>query len=343
MENQDRNAANPMGPQGAPPQKKYEVSPDFWNPGSKKTRLGPIPVIGTLILAGFVLYTLLHDRAHAPRQQAGVPASACNPAALPPNGSIRVLDPSRVRRNEVARSGLVIENEHAFPVVVYLTNGHDDQAIISLSIAAKQAVRTLVPVDHYGIYFATGSVWCNDQVGFQNGYRIEKQDGVDTQANQVTVLRLVTVPPGEPDSFHVSVSTHPIPDEPPEAVAETTGPGYLALHQGPDGHYRSSGRINNTPFRFLVDTGASVTVIPPDVADQAGISGACVTRKFQTANGVVESCVANVEELAFGNFVVHNVEVAIAPNLAGDALLGMNILRLFQLNQQNGVMRVALP
>ena len=76
------------------------------------------------------------------------------------------------------------------------------------------------------------------------------------------------------------------------------------------------------------------------MADRAGIT-ACAPRTFDTANGRVEGCLARIDELTFGGFSLRDTEVAVMPNLASEALLGMNVLRLFRMEQQDGALRIS--
>jgi aspartyl protease family protein len=112
----------------------------------------------------------------------------------------------------------------------------------------------------------------------------------------------------------------------------------LDLRRGRSGNYFVSGSIGEHPVNFIVDTGASITSISKQAASIAGISG-CRSRKFNTANGEVIGCVATAPMIAFGNFRLSNVEVAVMPNMNG-ALLGMNVLNQFKMEQHGSVMRI---
>ena len=60
-----------------------------------------------------------------------------------------------------------------------------------------------------------------------------------------------------------------------------------------------------------------------------------------TANGNVNACMAIVPEVSFGGFRLTDIEVAIMPNMSGDALLGMNVLRKFHIEQIGEAMRIS--
>lgn len=70
--------------------------------------------------------------------------------------------------------------------------------------------------------------------------------------------------------------------------------------------------------------------------------GSCATRTFNTANGPAQGCVAKASKIQIGGFVLRDFEVAVMPNLPTDALLGMNIMRMLRLEQQNGVMCLSI-
>lgn len=118
--------------------------------------------------------------------------------------------------------------------------------------------------------------------------------------------------------------------------------GFASLILSLDGGlgYRVDGTVKGVPVRFHVDTGASFTTIPRSVAVKAGIYE-CRQKMYSTANGTIQGCAATAREITFGNFRVTNVEVSILP-FSDTPLLGMNVLRLFRVEQQpGGVMTIS--
>jgi clan AA aspartic protease (TIGR02281 family) len=126
--------------------------------------------------------------------------------------------------------------------------------------------------------------------------------------------------------------------------------GSLELRMGRGGHYgeRRGGRRAHP---VLVDTGASVTAIPRHLGERIGIRecaaigfdlsaanepGCCRKQTFRTANGTTEGCVGRVPSLRFGPFEVRNASVAVMPGMGEQALLGMNVLKHFNLVQEGG-------
>lgn len=114
----------------------------------------------------------------------------------------------------------------------------------------------------------------------------------------------------------------------------------LKLQRRNDGHYHVNGSINGTPVKFMLDTGASMVSVSQELARQAALK--CeAPATFTTANGKVEGCVAMREEVLFGGFRVFDVDIAIMPGMDDTALLGMNVLGRFDLQQTNGTLQIS--
>ncbi len=94
---------------------------------------------------------------------------------------------------------------------------------------------------------------------------------------------------------------------------------------------------NQRAARFVVDTGASYTLISHAVANDLGIilGANPKTLPFQTANGLINAPVTNMQSISVGGLEIRNVAIAIHdalpdPNVAG--LLGLNFLSNFKLD-----------
>lgn len=112
----------------------------------------------------------------------------------------------------------------------------------------------------------------------------------------------------------------------------------LVLKQQGNGHYFVEGVVNGKPLTFVVDTGASVVSLPRSFAYQANLS--CKEQvNMQTANGTSMGCTGIIARLKIGQFLLKDVPAMIAPNL-NQALLGMNVLQQFRIEQDNGEMRI---
>lgn len=88
---------------------------------------------------------------------------------------------------------------------------------------------------------------------------------------------------------------------------------------------------------FLVDTGASYTVITPQLAQSLGIDihRGATTVPVITANGTIEAPLVQLKNVSLGGFTVNNVEAVVtdlgdSPQLSG--LLGMSFFQGMELS-----------
>jgi aspartyl protease family protein len=97
---------------------------------------------------------------------------------------------------------------------------------------------------------------------------------------------------------------------------------------GRDGHFWIKATVNGVPHRFLVDTGATLTAISPDIADAAGLEPQPLRQPvlLRTANGTVPAKLVSIGELKLGNVVARDLDAVVAPGLEGTSVLGMNFL-----------------
>lgn len=130
-------------------------------------------------------------------------------------------------------------------------------------------------------------------------------------------------------------ATKEVPVQPAGGNAQGTT---MVIRQHPNGHYFLNATVNGQPVTFVVDTGASAVSLPSSLAMSAKVY--CQDRiLMETANGQASACTTEIAELAFGPFQVQGVAAVISPNL-GQPLLGMNVLRNFRIEQDNGEMRI---
>lgn len=98
--------------------------------------------------------------------------------------------------------------------------------------------------------------------------------------------------------------------------------------------------------RFLVDTGATVTTLPPSALDALGVTSVSglPERTVQTAGGPVTAREVWIAELTLGGYAMRNVQAVVLeiPGLQEVGLLGMNVLRRFRidLDSDQGVLRL---
>lgn len=119
----------------------------------------------------------------------------------------------------------------------------------------------------------------------------------------------------------------------------SSGGGSMKIMQNPNGHYFVDAKVNDQVMNFVIDTGASAVALPESQANSAGLQCQRSTM-LQTGNGTTPACITSIASLKFGNFSFKDIEAIIAPNL-NQPLLGMNVLKLFRIEQDNGELRLS--
>lgn len=244
-----------------------------------------------------------------------------------------------MRRTDVLYSGLEIRNNYDYPMVILLTDAANNHRLLAASIVSGNLLQLSVPVGQYGMQVLVGTEWCNLEKGFSDGATVSVAGGIAVTAGATTFMQF----DGE--------SLRPIrlalayridtPDylQSKEQLFESIDSGKLELRQVQNGHYFSSGSINGAAVTFMIDTGATLVSISSATAARANIQK-CVPRIVSTANGTVNACLATAEELTFGSFRFTGIDVLVMPDMPVDALLGMNVLRNFRIEQVDKVMRI---
>ena len=124
--------------------------------------------------------------------------------------------------------------------------------------------------------------------------------------------------------------------------SETTAAGatVVTIKQSRDGSYLAKGKVNGQEMNFVVDTGATIVVIPLDLAKDLDLPlGAQITTR--TANGFGTAYTTWLDSLTLGDITLRNIEASATDGLIGDeALLGMTFLRRVKLEQENGIMTI---
>ena len=118
------------------------------------------------------------------------------------------------------------------------------------------------------------------------------------------------------------------------ATRELDGRKEITLKRNRRGHYVSSGKINNTDVRFMLDTGATHVSIPGDVARQLELQ-AGNRQIVNTANGRIYVYATALDKIQIGDIVLSNVRASINPHMHDeDILLGMSFLKHLEFSQQ---------
>lgn len=130
------------------------------------------------------------------------------------------------------------------------------------------------------------------------------------------------------------------------AVDTQSGAQELVVRRGPDGHFHLDADVNGVPVRFLVDTGASSTVLTVADAERSGIetAGLEFDRPVQTANGVAFLARASLRTLEIGPYRLTGVPVGVMPEAALNTnLLGMSTISRFSSWRIEGDRMVLVP
>jgi aspartyl protease family protein len=101
------------------------------------------------------------------------------------------------------------------------------------------------------------------------------------------------------------------------------------LERGWDGHYRAETLVNGRAIEMMIDTGASMVVLPFEDAARLGIDPGTLdfTMPVSTANGRSTVAPLTLDEVRVGEIVVREVSAAVAhPGRLHTALLGMSFL-----------------
>jgi aspartyl protease family protein len=111
----------------------------------------------------------------------------------------------------------------------------------------------------------------------------------------------------------------------PVAVGERE----MVVPQDENGGFMLVGKVNGQRVRFMVDTGASETVLSPDDARRLGIdiNGLRYDDPAETANGLGYGARYIVPRLEVGSVVVDDFPVTINQAPMSSSLLGMSFLR----------------
>jgi aspartyl protease family protein len=109
----------------------------------------------------------------------------------------------------------------------------------------------------------------------------------------------------------------------------SAGEHEMVLTESSGGHFFVIGEVNGLRVRFLIDTGASDTVLSPSDAANLGIDVDALdfSRVYQTANGLGRGAPYTLETLSVGPISVLSMPVSINEADMDSSLLGMTFLR----------------
>jgi aspartyl protease family protein len=121
-----------------------------------------------------------------------------------------------------------------------------------------------------------------------------------------------------------------------EIKLPSLAPGGITLKTDRQGHFRGTALVNNVPMPFLIDTGATSTVIPINMAIKAGLP---FGRQVQsnTAGGQVAHHLTQIKSFRIGNVTMRYLDAQINPYL-DEVLIGMNTLKYFRMTQNGNTL-----
>jgi aspartyl protease family protein len=118
------------------------------------------------------------------------------------------------------------------------------------------------------------------------------------------------------------------------STLQTTDFQEVVLIRSRNGHYMFDGEINRHKVTFLVDTGATITAIPGELQQKLGLKAGPAT-SVSTANGLTTAYLTRLDQLSIGDIELFDVNASIIPGMGvGEILLGMNVLKHFELVQR---------
>ena len=113
---------------------------------------------------------------------------------------------------------------------------------------------------------------------------------------------------------------------PTQSVIEASD--QIVVPRSSDGHFYLTLDINNSPVRFMVDTGATDMVLTRKDAAKAGLDpdNLAYYGRARTANGEVRTAPITLDSVALGPFTDRNIQASVNDGEMDGSLLGMRYL-----------------
>ncbi|WP_240481701.1 retropepsin-like aspartic protease family protein [Dechloromonas denitrificans] len=117
------------------------------------------------------------------------------------------------------------------------------------------------------------------------------------------------------------------------------GSGKIVMTADTQGHFYTTGNINGTSVRFIVDTGASMISLGAADARRIGLDFNRGQKAVsQTANGQAVVSKIQLDTVRIGDITLHNVDALIHQNDMPMALLGMSFLNRMEMQRDGSAM-----
>lgn len=115
--------------------------------------------------------------------------------------------------------------------------------------------------------------------------------------------------------------------------------GKITMTADFQGHFYTTGNINGTSVRFLVDTGATMISLGATDARRIGLDFNRGQKGMtQTANGQTVVSKVQLDTVRVGEVTLHNVDALIHQNEMPIALLGMSFLNRMEMQRDGSTM-----
>ena len=122
-------------------------------------------------------------------------------------------------------------------------------------------------------------------------------------------------------------------------AASADGSGKVILNADGQGHFYTTGTINGTSVRFIVDTGATMISLGATDARRIGHDFNRGQKGMtQTANGQSVVSKVKLDTVRIGDVTLHNVDALIHQSEMPMALLGMSFLNRMEMQRDGSTM-----
>lgn len=120
---------------------------------------------------------------------------------------------------------------------------------------------------------------------------------------------------------------------------EDSGASQVTLVADMRGHFITTGTINGATIPFMVDTGATTIALGASHAVRANVDLRNANPvNVQTANGVTQAWLVNLNTVRIGDITLNNVQATVAGHDMPHALLGMSFLNRMEMKRDGETM-----